>query len=95
MELGHEPHVTSESSARQELPANPVCRRILRTYSLMLLLQEEGCSPFFERTGKHAVQRASMQMDILVEGITLYAGQVMLSSGVFLCGAERACMHLL
>ena len=31
---------------------------------------------FFERTGKNAAQRSSMQMDICVQNITLYAGQV-------------------
>jgi hypothetical protein len=37
---------------------------------------------FFERTGKNAVQRASMQMDVYLEGITLYAGQVLPESPV-------------
>lgn len=29
---------------------------------------------FFERTGKMAAQRSSMNMDICIQGITLYAG---------------------
>jgi hypothetical protein len=48
--------------------------RSLLPLTYLFFLQK---NTFFERTGKNAVQRASMQMDVYVEGITLYAGQVM------------------
>eukprot|EP00960_Hanusia_phi_P032304 749795-Hanusia_phi.AAC.11 len=53
--------------------------------SCVWLIQEQAASvagvdgskpSFFERTGKNAAQRSSMQMDICVQNITLYAGQV-------------------
>jgi hypothetical protein len=36
----------------------------------------QGKVEFFQRTGKNAAARSNNNMDIVVEGITLYAGQV-------------------